>query len=286
LTASDIDFLAPASVDAAISAIADGDGLVLAGGTATALLLRNRLLAPRRLVHLGRVPDLAGVRIEGNDLRVGAMTTLWDLATDPTVRHELPALATAAGLVGNARVRAVATVGGAVVHGDPRQDLPPVLLAADARVRLVGPRGERELPLRQFLRGFLDTAVEADELVVDILIPRDVARRVSYLRYTSGSYGDYPTVAVAAAVVVGADERVEAARVALAGVGPTTIVSDGAAEALTSTRLGDDTIAAAAAAATRDCAPMSDHRGSAAYRRAVAEVFTKRALIACRMMTR
>lgn len=280
---SELGFVAPATIDGALDELAAGEALALAGGTSIALLLKNQLTEADRLVYLGRIPELAGIREERSQLRIGPTVTLRELAAASPVRARLPALAEAAGKVGNPRIRAVATVGGAVIHGDPRQDLPPVLLAAGASVRLASKRGTREMELGQFLQGFFETAIEPGELLTDVLVPLDPAVRCLYRRFNAGSEDDYPTVTVAASWRLRSDGTVTAARVAVGGAAPTVRLAAEAGTLLEGTVPSPDIIARAAASAAAGCSPSGAspfHGGMAGYKRAMVEVWVRRALTA------
>lgn len=281
MTHRDLGFVAPRTVAEALDALADGESLAVGGGTSVALLLKHRMIEPARLVHLAGVAGLAGIaRTGAGDVRIGATTTLRDVARSPLVRSLLPALAKAAAQVGNPRVRAVATMAGGLVHGDPRQDVPPVLLALAARVRLTGPAGPRTMAVREFGHGLMTTAAGDDELVTDVLVPVDPALRTVYLRFAPGSRSDYPTVSVAVALGTGADGALTRARIALGSVGGTALLADRAAALLEHQVLDDDLVAAAAASAAAAAGPQADQRGSADYKRAMVEVWTRRALLA------
>ncbi|MGH9094678.1 MAG: FAD binding domain-containing protein, partial [Acidimicrobiales bacterium] len=214
-------FIAPATVEAAVEALGAPDALAVAGGTSVGLLIGQGLVAPATLVWLGRIPELTRIRREGDRLVVGAGVTLRALAADPTVAAELPAVAAAADAVGNTRIRAVATIGGALAHSDPRQDLPPALIAHQADVEVAGRHGRRTLPLHRLATGFMSTVLEADEIITSVSVPLVAGRRSVYHRYTPGSVDDYPTVAVAATLVQHGDDLVAAATVAVGGAGPT-----------------------------------------------------------------
>src|ERR1700691_1704981 len=142
----------------ALAELAGGDDLIAMGGrTSVGMLLKNDLIAPRKIVWLARIPELRRLDYEpsgpestgsaGGELLVGATVTLRELARSEVIRHKFPALAYAASRVGNPRVRAVATVGGALTHSDARQDVPPILYALGARVRIQSLRGRREIPV-------------------------------------------------------------------------------------------------------------------------------------------
>lgn len=269
------EFAAPATLQEALAELAAPEAVVLAGGTSLVLLLKSRLIAPRRVVWLGRVVGLRGIELSAGELVIGAMTTLAEVAASPEVGRLLPGLAQAARVVGNPRVRAVATVGGALAHADPRQDLPPALLALGAVVRLRSPAGERRLPLSALFTGPLETAVRDGELLTAVEVPAPAAgQRSLYLRFTPASREDFPTVGVAVRVV-SRDGVVVDAALALAGVAPVPLLVPQAAEALR--QAGP---AAVVELAERACDPSDDQRGSASYKRAMARVWSRRALAA------
>jgi carbon-monoxide dehydrogenase medium subunit len=257
------EFLAPATVAEALRDLAGDDAVAVGGGTQVALLVRGGLIAPGRLVWLGRIGGLRGVGAEpGGGLSIGAATTLAEIASSPAVRSAHPMLAEAASRVGNPRVRAVATLGGHLVHADPRQDLPPVLLALDAVVRLEAAAGQRLVPLRDFFVGPFETVVLPGELLTRIAVPAaSPGERSAYLRFAPGSESDYATVGVAARL-----RRDGGAVVGLAGVHPRPLLVE----------LADPAAPGATVAAA--CDPASDQRGSAAYKRAMAALWTTRAL--------
>ncbi len=282
MAGDELSFTAPTTIAAALTDMAAEGSIALGGGTSVAILLKNGLIDADQLVYLGHIPELSGIAAtDGGDIRIGATTTLHDVHRSPVVRDALPVLAYAAEQIGNPRVRAVATVGGAVVHGDPRQDLPPVLLALDARLRTAGPGGMRDIPMSEFLVGFMETALDEDELVVEILVPTDPNRRAVYHRFTPGSDDDYPTVGVATALTLTADGSVARARIALGGVGSTAVLAEESAQLLDGQVPDAGLIAEAAAAAAAASSPTDDQRGSAGYKRAMVELWTRRALVSC-----
>jgi aerobic carbon-monoxide dehydrogenase medium subunit len=282
LTAEETAFAVPATVAEALRELRGDGAIAVGGGTSVAMLLKSRLLDARRLVSLGRIPELAGAgQRPGGEIRLGSTLTLRELCRSPLVRSHLPLLAAAAGQVGNPRVRAVATLGGAIAHADPRQDLPPALLALGARVRVAAPAGTRERPLAGFLHGFMETELGPGELITEVLVPDEPGLRSSYQRFTPGSADDFPAVSVAAAVASEPDGTVRYARIALGAVGSTAMLADEAAGLLAGRPLEPATIAAAAAAAAAATQPWDDRHGSAGYKRLMTEVWTRRALEAC-----
>jgi carbon-monoxide dehydrogenase medium subunit len=194
------------------------------------------------------------------------------------IREQLPMLAEAAAVVGNPRVRAMATVGGAIVHGDPRQDVPPVLIALGARVRIAGPGGQREVAMSEFFDGFMTTVVGDDELVLDVVVPVDGAARTCYSRFAPASVEDFPLVAVASAVTRDASSGVvTAVRVGVGGATSNAFLLDAAA-ALVGTVPDAAAVEAVARAAADAADPVTDSRGSAQYKHAMFQVWTQRNL--------
>lgn len=272
-------FVAPTTLAEALRELADEGALALGGGTSLGVLMKNRLVEPEKLVFLGKVAGLAGIRVD-NELRIGGTTTLRELTISPEVAAHAPMLAEAAGQVGNARVRAIATVGGALVHGDPRQDLPPVLLALGASAELTGGEGTRTVPLTAFFLGFMETACREDELVTAVHVPLAAGRSMHYIRYTPGSDDDYPTVSVAAVLGFADDGTISAASLALGGVGACAFLVP-EADGLLGVAPSEEGFAAVADAAEAAADPTDDQRGSAQYKRQMVRVMTRRALAAC-----
>lgn len=275
-------FTAPTSVADALGELTDENVLAVGGGTSIALMLKNRLIEPDGLVYLGKIPGIHGISEPIADvIRIGATTTLLELIHSPVINTAIPALSFAASRVGNPRVRSVATIGGAIIHGDPRQDLPPVLLALGATAHIVGPTGERDVPLSQFFLGFMESAAGEDELVTEVTVPKVANQRAFYSRFTPGSDDDYPTVGVAVALQTAADGTIESARIALGGVDGTAKLATDAATLLIGHRPTDELFAAAAESAAMASNPSDDQRGSESYKRAMVDVWTRRTLKAC-----
>jgi carbon-monoxide dehydrogenase medium subunit len=206
------------------------------------------------------------------------MATLAELAADRRVGSSCPSLAEAAARAANPRIRAVATLGGHLAHADPRQDLPPVLLALGAVVTVSGPHGVRQIPVGELLTGFMATALQPDELVVEVGIPPRAGRRDRYVRFAPNSALDFPTVGVAAEVVLDESGVVTAARVALGGVAPTAVLVAGAPAALVGRRPSAGDLDRLAEAAAEAAAPTDDQRGSVEYKTAMAAVWARRAV--------
>ncbi|HUY07074.1 MAG TPA: FAD binding domain-containing protein [Acidimicrobiales bacterium] len=272
----------PTTIGDALVEISNENTLAVGGGTSIALMLKNRLIEPDRLVLLNQVPALSGIEErDAQTVRIGATTTLLQLMHSPLINSALPVLSFAASRVGNPRVRSVATVGGAIIHGDPRQDIPPVLLSLGATAHIAGRAGERDVPLAEFFIGFMESAAGEDELVTEVTVPKIAGQRTHYTRFTPGSDDDYPTVGIAVAMTLADDGSVKDARIALGGVDSTAFLATEAASLLIGNRPTDELIAAVGESAAKSANPSDDQRGSERYKRAMVDVWTRRTLAIC-----
>lgn len=273
----------PTSIEDAVAELDDDDALPLAGGVSVVLLMNTGLLAPRKLVSLGSLPGLRGVRVVDDHIEIGALTTHAALATDPVLLDAVACAAEAFGRIGNVRVRAWGTIGGNLAHADPAQD-PPVLLAAlGATVVVVGPGGERTIPVANLADGPFSTVLSHDELITTVLVPSPPpGTRTSYVKLLPRTQDDYATVSAAANLDFAADGTVRAARLVFGAVGPVPIVADAAAALLVGQRADDGDVLASVAASISDAVrPIGDGRGSADYKRQMAGVVARRAVLAC-----
>jgi carbon-monoxide dehydrogenase medium subunit len=254
---------------------------LLAGGHSLIPLLKLRLAAPPALIDIGRVPELRGIELSSGTLRIGALSTHAELADSPAVRDAAPALAEAAGLVGDPAVRNRGTIGGNIAHADPASDLPAVLVALDAQVVATGPSGERTLPAVDFFTGLMMTALSEDEVVTAVLVPASPAWRGStYVKFAHPA-SRYAVVGVAAAVRMQAGTCQEA-RVALGGLVPHPRRAAAVEQSLAGTSADEAAITAAAGLVARDLGEdvLGDIYASAEYRAAVAPVYVARAVAA------
>lgn len=273
----------PAELDDAIEALRDDpDTVALAGGTAFALLLRQGLIRPHRVIGLRRLAELQGFRTVDDGLWIGALTTHRQVETAPEVGAWEPALAAAFGSIATIRIRNQATIGGNLAHADPSQDPPPILVALAAEVKIVGPGGARRtLPVESLFVDYLTTCLEPGELVVGVVVPRpDPAARFAYRKFLPRSADDYATVSVAASVRLDGDGLVAAARIALGGVGPTPIRARLVESALCGERPTAGILRDAAALVRDEVDPLDDVRGSAGYKREMSAVWVRRTFAA------
>lgn len=268
------DYEVAESVEHAIELLGSKeDAKVIAGGHSLLPLMRFRLARPATLVDIGRIDGLAGVRDAGDQIAVGALTRHHELEHDPLAREHCPMLAYTAGLVGDRQVRHRGTVGGSLAHGDPASDLPTVALTLDAQIVVRGPSGERTVPAAEFFRGFFETALAPDELIVEVRFPKTSAGW-SYLKFRRRSI-DWAMVGVAA-VVETANGTIGGARVGLTNMGQTPLRAAAVEAALAGA--ARDGVAAAAERADEGTDPPADTFASADFRRHLSHVLTRRAV--------
>ncbi|NNG18500.1 xanthine dehydrogenase family protein subunit M [Naumannella sp. ID2617S] len=267
------DYVAPTSVAEALAALAEhgDDAKVMAGGQSLLPVLRMRLNAPEVVVDIGRIDELRGVREEGDAIVIGALTTHHDVIADPLVKEHALLLHKAAVEVADAQIRHRGTLGGALAHADPAGDLGAPILALDAELVIAGQGGERRVPAGEFFVDLFETAVGDDELLTAIRIPKHTGWGAHYEKFVRVAH-QWPIVAVAA--TVGAD----GAAVALTNMGSTPVRASAVEQALGG-RVDDESVRRAAARAAEGTNPPSDLNGDADYRRHLATVLTRRALL-------
>lgn len=279
---SALDYRAPRALDEALAILQEhgADARVVAGGTALVTMMRQRLVRPGCLVSLRDVPGLGRIEASNGAVRLGALVTHREAEVSPLLRERLPVLAETFRRVGTIRIRHMATVGGALAHADPNQDPPVTLLALDATVEIRRAGGRRELPLGEFFRDYYETALEPGEVVTAVTVPLPpAASGASFVKFLPRTADDYATVAVAATLALDADGgRCREARIALGSVGTTPLRARSAEAMLAGQPLAEPLLRAAGEAARGEVDPLNDHRGSAAYKRAMTAVMVVRAL--------
>ncbi|MGW7402698.1 FAD binding domain-containing protein [Streptomyces sp. NPDC054833] len=272
------DYARPSSVDEAVRTLADAgeDAKVLAGGQSLLPLLRLRLAFPELVVDVGRIPELRGVREDGDTLVIGAMTTHHDVIRDPLVRRHAGLLAAATATVADPAVRHRGTLGGSLAHADPAGDLPAVVLALDAELVAVGPGGRRTIPASEFFLDYLQSALAPDELLVEVRVPKKDGWSFHYEKFHRVAQA-WAIVGVAA-LVRRDDGHIAEARIGLTNMGATPLRAAAAERALTGA--GDpQAVARAAEAAAEGTQPSRDVSASPEYRAHLARVLTKRAVL-------
>jgi carbon-monoxide dehydrogenase medium subunit len=275
------DYVAPASVDEAVSTLGQltssgKDVKVLAGGQSLLPVLRLRLAAPEVVVDLGRIDALRGVREDGNELVIGAMTTHDTMTRDPLVRQHALLLALAAETVADPQVRHRGTFGGSLAHADPAGDMPAPALALGASMVIAGPAGRRTVAAADFFSDLFTTAIDEGELLVEVRVPKHTGWGAAYEKFNRVAQA-WSIVGVAAAVRVQGGSIAEA-RVALTNMGSVPVRASAVEQALVGQPATADAIRAAAASAADGTTPPVDANADADYRRHLAGVLTRRAL--------
>jgi carbon-monoxide dehydrogenase medium subunit len=243
----------------------------IAGGMSLVPLMRLRLASPERLVDLGRIDELQGIREEGGQIVIGAMTRHRDVAASDVVRRGCPALAQAAAGVGSPAVRNRGTIGGSIAHADPHADIPAVLLACDGTVTARSASGgTRSIPASDCIVDYLTTSLGDDELIVDVRVPSDCTQS-AYVKFHRRAI-DWSTVGAAAVV------RNGGVQIGLTGVGQRPLRASGFESVVN----GGGSLEEAARRAGEGLDPVDDLDGSAEYKRHLAGVLARRALEAAK----
>jgi carbon-monoxide dehydrogenase medium subunit len=279
---SNFDYFRARSLADAHALIAAHPGAkVLAGGHSLLPLLKLRLAAPLALVDIGRVPELRGIKRQGDQIGIGSLTTHAELAASADLRSSAQALSEAAAMVGDPAVRNRGTIGGNVAHADPASDLPTVLVALNARMIVAGPKGERSVAAEEFFTGIMMTALEDNEILTAVQVPASVRGQGSAYEKFSHPASRYAVVGAAALITV-KDGKCSAARVAIGGLLPSARRAASVESALAGKTLSDDVIADAVKQVAADLGSdvSGDLYASAEYRSAMAPVYLKRAIAA------
>ena len=274
------DYVAPTSVEEAVAALAEhgDDAKIIAGGQSLLPVLRMRLNAPEWVIDLGRIDTLRGVRDAGDHLAIGAMTTHHDVGNDPLVAEHALLITKAITHLADAQVRHRGTFGGALAHADPAGDLGAPALALESTFVVQGPGGTRSVPAADFFVDLFETAIGDDEILVEIQVPKRTGWGASYEKFVRVAH-QWPIVAVAATVRVEGGTIAEA-RVGLTNMGSTPVRATATEQALVGQPATEEAVAVAAALAAEGTNPPSDLNGDADYRRHLATVLTRRAVLA------
>ncbi|WP_308491653.1 FAD binding domain-containing protein [Microbacterium terrisoli] len=282
------DYAAPTTLDEALAALAEAgdDGKLLAGGQSLIPVLKLRMAAPSVLVDLGRIDSLRGIREDGDALVIGAMTTHHQVANDPLVARFAGLITQAARVIADPQVRHRGTFGGALVHADPAADLPAPTLALDAEFVVVGPGGTRTIAAADFFEDLFTTAVGEDEILTEVRIPKREGWGTHHEKFTRTAQ-QWPVVGVSVAVRV-QDGAIAEARIGMANMASVPVRATATEAALAGIAVGTDVateaaIGAAVAGVAEGTNPPDDANGDPAYRRHLAEVLTRKAVVAAMM---
>jgi aerobic carbon-monoxide dehydrogenase medium subunit len=273
------DYHRPRTLDEAIALLAahDEEARLVAGGHSLIPMMKLRLAAPEHLIDLQDLAELRRIGADGQALVIGAMTTQQEVIASALLAAKCPILRETALQIADPQVRALGTIGGNVANGDPGNDMPAVMMALDARYRVKGPGGEREVAARDFYLGSFDTALKPGEILTHIVIPTPPEGHGYAYEKQKRKIGDYATAAAAVILTV-AQGRCTAAAVALTNVAPTPLFVAASGQALVGTRFETSAVAEAVRHATTLAHPAADQRGPAEFRTHVAGVMVRRAI--------
>jgi aerobic carbon-monoxide dehydrogenase medium subunit len=280
------ELLEPTSLHEAIGLLDPDDPTVrpIAGGTALMLMMKAGVFRPTRLVSLRKLGDQIRSTAVGADghVSIGAMTPLAVMEGSPEVARAAPVIPRAMRRLSNIRVRNVATVGGALAHGDPHMDLPPVLIALGAEIDVIGPQkggktSERTIAVENLFAGYFETVLAKTELIAALRIPAQGKTRAAYVKVTTGSAEDWPALGVAVALDTDGT-KVKSARVVVSAATEKATRLRSAEQALAGATIDDKALARAGDAAAAEAECVTDVRGSAAYKRELVRVYVGRAV--------
>lgn len=274
------DYVAPATLDEALSQLAErtDDAKILAGGHSLIPAMKLRLAQPAMLIDLGRIKDLSYIREENGQIRIGAMTTHYQLEASARLREICPLLPECAAQIGDVQVRNKGTIGGSLAHADPAADWPAAIIALEAEMIAVSAQGERAISASDFFVDMLTTALEPNEILREIRINAPQGRTgQAYMKVPQPASG-FAVVGVAVHLTRGDDGRCLAANVGITGVAAKAYRADGVENALAGSTLDEQSIASAAEHAADGIEANADLYASAEYRRHLAQVYTRRAV--------
>jgi carbon-monoxide dehydrogenase medium subunit len=275
------EMVEPTSLKEAVSLLDPEEPTIrpVAGGTALMLMMKSGVFQPTRLVCLHRIePEHARITVAGDGaLRIGAMATLRQLEKDANLAAHLPVLKRALRTLSNVRVRNVARVGGALAHGDPHMDLPPVLAALGARVSIAGPKQKRDLPVENLYAGYYETVLEKNELITAVTVPPLNGRKAAYMKVTSRTADDWPSLGVAVSFAL-KDDKISNPTVVISAATAKVTRMKSAEAALSGATPDDPTLRRAGDAAAEEAEILSDAHGSAPYKRELLRVYLRRAV--------
>jgi carbon-monoxide dehydrogenase medium subunit len=269
----------PTSVQEAIGLLAKlgDDGRLLAGGHSLIPTMKLRLAAPANLIDLGGIADLKGIRADGNDIVIGAMTTQHDLIASDLLADKIPILRETSAQIADPQVRYLGTLGGNVANGDPANDMPALMMCLNATFHASGKNGERKIAARGFYQGIYSTALQSGEILTAIRIPVPAVGHGYAYEKLKRKIGDFATAA-AAVVLTMKGGTVESCAIALTNVADKPLLAKEATKILTGSALDAATVKRAVAAAEAITSPAEDPRGPAQYRTKMAGVMLTRAL--------
>ena len=277
---SSFGYVAARSVEDALDLMAKHgeDGKLLAGGHSLIPAMKLRLQSPRTLIDLGTVAGLRGIRLDNNELVIGALTVHGDIAASDLVRKHLPGLAEAASVIGDMQVRNRGTIGGSVAHADPGADFPVILTALNAAFVVQSKAGTRIISVDDFFTDFFTTAMNANEILTEIHVPLPGAASGSAYTKLPHPASGYIVVSAGALITRQASGTCTASRIAIGGLGSGPLRAIATEMELQGKPLTPQLITSAAAKAADESDPVDDPYASADYKKYVATVYARKAI--------
>lgn len=277
------EYIKPKTIKEAISLLSryNGQSKVIAGGTDLVVQMRDRLIKPGNVIDITGIEELGYIDVDDKKgLLIGALTPIRDLEKSAELKRSYPIISQAASQLGSVAIRTMGTIGGNLCNASPSAETAPALIVLSAKVRIVGPSGERVVPLEDFFVGPGSTVLEAGELLVEIQVPAPLPHtRGIYLKHAIRGSIDLAIVGVAVALTLETKSKVcQDIKIALGAVAPTPIRARKAEEILTGNTINDDLIDRSSLSASDEARPISDARASAEYRKEMVKVFTGRAI--------
>ena len=276
------DYLEPATVAEACALLKQhgSEAKVYAGGAHLTILMKQGLLEPKSLINIKKIPELKGIRFDDRQgLMIGALVTHRELETSALVKERFPVLCAAEREVANIRVRNVGTVGGNLASGEPLTDLSQIFIALDGNVKITGARMLRMIPVEELFVDFYTTSLADDEILTQVVLPPLPPRSgIDYIRFSSSSVVDKPSVGVAVRLTLDSGvDTIQTARVVLGCVGATPVRARKAEALLIGNKLTGELAQESGGIASQECSPTSDLRGSEQYKRAIVGTLVRRA---------
>jgi aerobic carbon-monoxide dehydrogenase medium subunit len=274
------DYKAPTSVDEALQLLAEGgdDAKIIAGGQSLLPVMKLRLAAPELLIDLAKIDSLKGIRDDGDAIVIGAMTPYFEVVGDPLVAEHASLIARCVETVADPQVRHRGTIGGACAHADPASDLPAPMLALDAEFVIAGPGGQRRVAAADFFQDLFTTALGDDEILIEVRVPKYTGWGSAYEKFVR--VAQQWAIAGVAATVRTEGGTIAEARLGLTNMGSTPVRARAAEQALAGVAVEPDAVAGALAGIADGTAPPTDLNGDPEYRRHLASILGRRAVLA------
>jgi aerobic carbon-monoxide dehydrogenase medium subunit len=274
------DYKAPTSLEEALQLLAQGgdDAKIIAGGQSLLPVMKLRLAAPELVIDLAKIDSLKGVRDDGDAIVIGAMTPHFEVVRDPLVAEHASLIARCVETVADPQVRHRGTIGGACAHADPASDVPAPMVALDAELLVAGRGGQRRVAAADFFQDLFTTALSDDEILVEVRVPKYTGWGSAYEKFVRVSQ-QWAIVGVAATVRTEGGTIAEA-RLGLTNMGSTPVRARAAEQALAGVAVESDSVAGALAGIADGTAPPTDLNGDPEYRRHLALILGRRAVLA------